>query len=84
MQGQGQRPILIEMEAQNIEEERRAAERRAPKARRSRSRRIPSSDARTSSTRSGGSSAPYEGMTADEPSQPTRYSTVTDTLSVCW
>ena len=30
MQGQGTSPILIEMEAQNIEEERRAAERRAP------------------------------------------------------
>ena len=30
MQQQGQSPILIEMEAQNIEEERRAAERRAP------------------------------------------------------
>jgi hypothetical protein len=29
MQQQGQSPILIEMEAQNIEEERRAAERRA-------------------------------------------------------
>ena len=30
MQQQGQSPSLIEMEAQNIEEERRAAERRAP------------------------------------------------------
>ena len=30
MQQEGQSPILIEMEAQNIEEERRAAERRAP------------------------------------------------------
>ena len=30
MQGQGQSPILIEMEAQDIEEERRAAEHRAP------------------------------------------------------
>ena len=30
MQQQGQGSILIEMEAQNIEEERRAAERRAP------------------------------------------------------
>jgi len=33
MQQQGQSPILIEMEAQNIEEERRAAERRAPERR---------------------------------------------------
>jgi hypothetical protein len=32
MQQQGQSPILIEMEAQNIEEERRAAERRAAAA----------------------------------------------------
>jgi hypothetical protein len=29
MQQQGQSPILVEMEAQNIEEERRAGERRA-------------------------------------------------------
>ncbi len=53
-------------------------------ARRSRRGRRPPSDGRTSSTRPGGSSAPYEGMTADGPSQPTRYSTVTDTLSVWW
>jgi hypothetical protein len=33
MQQQGQSPILIEMEAQNIEEERRAAERRAAERR---------------------------------------------------
>ena len=83
MQGQGTSPILIEMEAQNIEEERRAAERRAPE--REALAQPSASDERRPYVldRSGGSSVPYEGMTADRPSQPTRYSTVTDTLRVC-
>jgi hypothetical protein len=44
MQQQGQSPILIEMEAQNIEEERRAAERRAAE-RRAAERRAPEREA---------------------------------------